>query len=82
MITLCAEPISYIVETAGGSMLRSNRCQLREAKTLMTAAPVSSPNDASSDDNIAASEPTGGNAEPGARTKSGRVVKIPTRYLE
>ena len=37
-------------------MLRRNRCQLREATTLMTAAPVSNPNDDSSDDNIAASE--------------------------
>ena len=96
----CAEPRSYIVETAGGSMLRRNKCQLREATTLMTAAPVSSPNDDSSDDNIAASEgneeaqkianthgnreseATGGNAEPGGRTKSGRVVKMPARYLE
>ena len=29
-----------------------------------------------------ATEATGGNAEPGARTKFGRVVKIPARYLE
>ena len=49
----CAEPRSYIVETAGGSMLRRNRCQLHEATTLMTAAPVSSPNDDSSDDTAA-----------------------------
>ena len=87
-------------------MLRRNRCQLREATTLMTAAPVSSSNGNSSDDIttttrvIAAregheeaqkrvttngnreSEATGGNAEPGARTKSGRVVKMPARYLD
>ena len=29
-----------------------------------------------------ATEATGGNAEPGGRTKSGRVVKMPARYLE
>ena len=102
----CAEPRSYIVDTAGSSRLRHNRCQLREATTLMTAAHVSSPNDNSSDDIttttsvIAAregneeaqnrlntngnreSEATGGNAEPGARTKSGRVVKMSALYLE
>ena len=37
-------------------MLERNRCQLRETTPLMTAAHVSSPNDNSSDDNIAASE--------------------------
>ena len=87
-------------------MLRRNRCQLREATALMTAAPVSYSNDNSSDDIttttsvIAAREgneeaqkrvntngnrereATGGNSEPGARTKSGRVVKMPARYLE
>ena len=105
----CAEPRSYVVETAGGSMPRRNRCQLREATTLMTAAPLSSSKDNSSDDittttsvNAAregneeaqngvntdgnreseATEATGGNAEPGGRTKSGRVVKMPARYLE
>ena len=105
----CADPRSYVVETAGCSMLRRNRCQLREATTLMTAVPVSSSNDNSSDDittttsviatregneeaqkrvntngnrESEATEPTGGNAEPGSRTKSGRVVKIPARYLE
>ena len=84
-------------------MLRRNRCQLREATTLMTAAPVSSSNDNSSDDittttsviaareeneeaqkrvntngnrESEATEATGGNAEPGARTKSDRVVKM------
>ncbi len=102
----CAETRSYVVEPAGGSRLRRNRCQLREATTLMTAAPVSSSHDNSSDDIttttsvIAAreeheeaqqrvntngnreSEATGGNAEPGARTKSGRVVKMSACYLE
>ena len=102
----CAEPRSYVVETVGGSMLRRNRCQLREAATLMTAAPVSSSKDNSSDDITTttsviaaregneesqkrvntngkrASEATGGNGEPGGRTKSGRVVKMPARYLE
>ena len=57
-------------------MLRRNRCQLREATTLMTAAPERSPSDDSSDDNNAATEAPGGNAESGART-SGRVVKMP-----
>ena len=105
----CAEPRSYVVETAGGSMLRRNRCQLREATTLMTAASLSSSKDNSSDDittttsviaaregneeaqkrvntngnrESEATEATGGNAEPGGRTKSGRVVKMPVRYLE
>ena len=106
----CAEPRSYVVETAGGSMLRRNRCQLPEATALMTAAPDdNSPDDNSPDDittttsviaaregneeaqkrvntngnrESEATEATGGNAEPGARTKSGRVVKMPARYLE
>ena len=74
----------------------------------MTAAPVSSSNDNSSDDiatntsviaaregneeaqkrvntngnrESEATEATGGNAEPGARTKSGRVVKMPHKAI-
>ena len=95
-------------------MLRRNRCQLREATTLMTAAPVSSSNDNFSDgitptiiscviaaregneeaqkrvntngnrerEATEATEATGGNAEPGVRTMSGRVVKMSALSLE